>query len=370
MTLPPLRATGLALALGSLLPTPARATGPTATFPRGAWERVEPEAEGLSRAGLQAAVDGLEACAGRDGVRELLIVRRGRVVWEGPSVDRVHGVWSCTKTATSTVLGLLVDDRTIGLDTRAAEVVPSLAARYPLLTVRHLASMTSGYSAVGDEPLADGYVHGPSRTPFLPGPPRFPPGERFEYWDSAYNQLARVLTRAAGEPLGALFARRLAGPIGMREGQWRWEEFPPVDGVAVSGGAGNWRMFHVSARDLARVGLLFLAEGRWDGREVLSRDWVRQATSAQVPPDLQSRRGGYGFGWWVNAPGRGGARKWPRAPDGTFSASGYNNNDLFVVPEWGMVVVRLGLDQEDRQITDEDYDAFLDRVRRSFLAAP
>jgi CubicO group peptidase (beta-lactamase class C family) len=114
-----------------------------------------------------------------------VIVRHGRMILKGVDIDRVHGVWSVTKSFTGTALGLLIDDGKATLDTRAAALVPELAAHYPNATLRHFATMTSGYRAVGDEPQGD-YRHGPSSTPFLPARPLFsPPGSQFAYWDSA-----------------------------------------------------------------------------------------------------------------------------------------------------------------------------------------
>ena len=71
-------------------------------FPGRQWDVVAPEAEGLDSTRLQAAVEFLRANAGRDGVRELVIARNGRIVWEGDRATNVHGVWSVTKSFTST----------------------------------------------------------------------------------------------------------------------------------------------------------------------------------------------------------------------------------------------------------------------------
>jgi CubicO group peptidase (beta-lactamase class C family) len=68
--------------------------------------------------------------------------------------------------------------------------------------------------------------------------PITPPGARYAYWDSAMNQFANVLTRVAGEPLKALFKRRIADPIGMDPAAWDWMDFGTVDGLVVNGGAG------------------------------------------------------------------------------------------------------------------------------------
>jgi CubicO group peptidase (beta-lactamase class C family) len=340
-------------------------------FPGPDWEVATPQSQGLDRQKLSAAVAWFEENAPRDGVRELAIVRNGRLVWQGDDIDKRHGVWSCTKSFTSTVLGLLVDDGKCTLDTKAKDFVPELAEKYPDLTLRQLATMTSGYRAVGDEPQGN-YKHGPSSTPFNPGEPLFaPPGSQYAYWDSAMNLFGLVLTRIAGEPLEDLFQRRIAGPIGMHEKNWDWGDYATIDGTAINGGAGNSnKHVFITARDMARLGHLFLNRGNWNGRQLVSDKWIAEATRIHVPADLPwahpdsdiDARGAYGLNWWVNGVRADGQRLWPGAPHGTFAAVGHNNNRLFVVPEWNMVVVRLGLDQADRRIGNDVWGEFLKRV--------
>ena len=299
------------------------------------------------------------------------------LLWQGPDIDKVHGIWSCTKSFTSTVLGLLVDDGKCTADSLAKDYLPELADAYPDIKLRHFATMTSGYRAVGDEPRG-GYRHGPSTTPFRPAEtPLFsPPGSVYAYWDSAMNQFGHVLTRIAGEPMSDLFRRRIADPIGMNPDAWRWGDFGQVDGIVVNGGSGNSNNHvFVSAREMARLGHLFLNRGQWKGRQLISTDWVQSATKTQVPADLgevhpdsgADGRGVYGFNWWTNGVKPNGRRKWPGAPAKTFAASGYNNNDMFMIPEWNMVIVRLGLDENERKITDEIYGNFLAKIGNAIL---
>jgi|GEM_PF-267492 len=352
---------------------------PTATqalhVPGRDWEEVTPESQGVDGPKLREAVELLARTVGSDGAREFVIVRHGRLIWRGDASDRRHGVWSMTKSFTSTALGLLIVDGKCTLDTRAADVLPALREHYPEVTLRHLATMTSGYRAVGDEP-AGTYRHGPSRTPFAPGPePLFvPPGSQYAYWDSAMNLFALILTRIAGEPLEELLRRRVAEPIGMSG--WDWGEYATVDALVVNGGSGNADKHVVlSALEMARFGLLFLNRGAWQGRPVIPRWWVDAATRVQVPaavpwaqPESEiDGRGLYGYNWWCNGIGADGRRKFPGAPPGTFWASGHNNNKCFVVPEWDMVIVRLGLDGKAR---DEVWDAFLAKVGEAIRTPP
>ncbi len=354
----------------------AAAASSAMTFPSKQWQQTKPEAQRVDSAKLKAAVSYLKNNSGPDGVKELVIIRNGYMIWKGPNIDKMHGVWSLTKSFTSTVLGLLIDDGKATLDTLAKDHVPSMAATYPDITLRHFTTMTSGYYAVGDKTTGS-YKHGPSRTPFTPAEtPLFkPPGSRYAYWDSAMNQFGNVLTRIADEPIETLFKRRIADPIGMDRSKWDWGDFGKVNGITVNGGSGNGnKHIQISARELARFGHLFLNRGKWKGKQLISAAWVDAATKPHVPvskplEELSGAdgRGTYGYNWWANGINAGGKRKWPGAPVGTYAASGYNNNDMFVVPQWNMVIVRLGLDQRDFPVTDTIYSTFLRKVGEAII---
>lgn len=352
----------------------AAVAAPARVFPGNRWEEATPDSQGVDAKKLEDATRLLAAGIGNDGVQELVVVRHGRMIWKGDSIDRRHGVWSATKSFTSTVLGLLIEDGKCTLDKRMAEVLPELKPHYPDATLRHFTTMTSGYRAVGDETTGS-YKHGPSGTPFKPNPkPLFtPPGSQYAYWDSAMNTLGLALTRIAGEPMEELFRRRIAEPIGMKN--WDWGEYATVDGLVVNGGSGNGnKHVFITAREMARFGLLFLNRGNWNGRQLVSSQWVAEATRVQVPSSLPwaqpeseiDGRGVYGFNWWRNGLKPDGQRKFPGAPEGMFWASGHNNNKCFVIPEWDMVIVRLGL---DGQAKDAVWNEFLAKVGEALTVA-
>jgi CubicO group peptidase (beta-lactamase class C family) len=318
-------------------------------FPGEKWEVATPESQGVNSSKLEEAIQFLEENSGSDGVKEVMIVRNGYLIWEGEGVDKVHGVWSVTKSFTSTVLGLLIGDGKASLNTLARDIVPEMNEDYPTLTLSHFTTMTSGYRAQGDEPRGN-YTHGPSTTPFIPASPLFkPPGSKYAYWDSAMNQFAYILTRIAEEPLEDLLKHRIFDPIGVHPDQWRWGDFGEFGGYKINGGAGNNNNhIFISAREIARFGHLLLNQGNWDGKQVIPKDWVLKASAVQVPVSLPlghtesglQGSGVYGFNWWVNGIHPNGERKWPDAPLGTFAAWGHNNNNIFIIPEWDMVVVR------------------------------
>jgi len=350
-----------------LLVGSAAVAAPTRVFPAARWEEATPESQGVEAKKLEAATRLLAASVGSNGVQELVIIRHGRMIWKGEGIDRRHGVWSATKSFTSTVLGLLIEDGKCTLDTRVADVLPEMKAHYPRATLRHFTTMTSGYRAVGDETTGS-YKHGPSGTPFKPNPkPLFtPPGSQYAYWDSAMNTLGLALTKIAGEPIEKLFRRRIAEPIGMND--WDWGDYATVDGLVVNGGSGNGnKHIFITASEMARFGWLFLNQGNWNGRQLLSAQWISEATRVQVPASMPwahpesdiDGRGVYGFNWWRNGVKPDGTRQFPGAPEGMFWASGHNNNKCFVIPEWDMVIVRLGL---DGQVKDEVWNGFLAKV--------
>jgi CubicO group peptidase (beta-lactamase class C family) len=192
--------------------------------------------------------------------------------------------------------------------------------------------------------------------------------------------VTHALTRLAGEPIAAIFRRRIADPIEMDTDAWRWPILDARDGLAINGGAGNLDAdVKISARELARLGVLYLHRGRWKERQLLSAAWVEAATRPQVSTSVPRAdpaaspadgAGVYGFNWWVNGVRPNGSALWPGVPASAFSAAGWNNNRLFVVPGWDLVVVRLGRDQsEGFVITNAVWAEFLRRLGAAITSA-
>jgi CubicO group peptidase (beta-lactamase class C family) len=317
------------------------------TFPGEQWCEASPESQGVDSAKLQAAVACMDDHFGSDGANELVIIRHGRMIWKGPDIDAYHNVWSCTKTFTSTVLGLLIAEGKCSLDDLAVTHLPLLDDEYPLyagIRLRHLASMSSGYkgrviAVTPEQPWGD------PREYLKPTAPLFGPGAQVQYHDHQVFLLGAILTHLAGEPLQALFKRRIADPIGLTH--WEWGVSGEVDGIELNNAAGTPSHapgIRITARQMARYGYLYLNRGAWNGKQLLPVSFVREATRNQVPGVGASSflHGRYGLYWWTNDVRPDGTRPWPAAPPRTYTAHGHGCNYCFVVPEWDMVVVRMG----------------------------
>lgn len=339
-------------------------------FPGERWIETQPELQGIDSRGLAEAVGGLAASAGRNGTERTVIVRRGRVVWSGSEADTPQRVWSIAKAFTSTAHGLLIEDGKCSMETLAKDYNPLLAEHYPQVTLRHLATMTSGIDGTGG--FYDCGPQGRCDANALTKPlsPFFPPGDKFLYWDEATQHYGAALTAIAEEPLPDLLERRVLQPIGVRTFDWQTD---------LTGEVVNWTGgVVISANDLARLGLLFLRGGQWQGEQIVDADWVDQATRVQVPTSVpnafpNSNRVGagvYGYHWWSNGLLPDGRRHWPDLPCGAYGRSGYNNNRLIVVPEWEVVVVRLGLDQRDDLLTTEELNRFFKQLGESLVDLP
>ena len=336
-------------------------------FPAVGWEIADPESQGVDSAKLDAAIGYLEDAGGASGVKRMVVVRNGRVVWRGSEADVRQGVWSITKAFTSTAHGLLIEEGKCTLETLAKDFNPHLGEHYAAVTLQHLATMTSGIDGDGGSYDCDDQGRCDQNALVDLLPPFFPPGTKFMYWDEATQHYGDVLTRIAGESLPELLKRRILEPIGIREVGWKQDS---------TGKVLNWTGgLEISAEGLARFGHLYLNRGQWDGRQLIAAAWVDEATRVQVPPSIpdalptSSRKGSgvYGYHWWPNGVRPDGTRLWPDAPQDTYGRSGYNNNHLFVVPVWSMVIVRLGLDQAEDEITAAEQNTFLRMVAAAIL---
>jgi CubicO group peptidase (beta-lactamase class C family) len=335
---------------------PVRTTGKGAlVFPGDRWQTATPESQGVDAARLGAALEYLHTHSGGVGADEAVVIRNGYLIWQGPDANNVHPIYSCTKTFTSTVLGLLDRDGIVGVDDHAVRHWPQLDDRYPQyaqIKLSHLATMTSGYNSIRGDGWAfyrtDRSKHHECVLSFTtPGPPLFPAGTSFKYHDPAVHMLGYILTRAAGESLEDMIRKRVIEPIGMK--QFAWSHYGYRDGVLFNNPAGTpgdaQGGVSSSALDLARYGWLYLNEGRWKGKQILEASFVERAASTQVPAEMPTEyfdlTGRYGFYWWTNGVRANGTRPWPSAPPRTFAAHGGGRNFIVVIPEWNAVIVRL-----------------------------
>lgn len=370
--------TYLAILLGSatvLCATP-KIDSSEMTFPGSQWEERSPESQGIDSIRLSATLKYLESQCGKDGIHEVVIVRNGYLIYQGGRSEKRRSVASVGKVFTSTVLGLLIDDDKCTLETRACQYEPLLREQYAAVRLRHFATMTSGYDAKGHHQRhlnvgGDGKGDwGPNAC--VVAQPLFAPGEKYLYYDEAMFIFGRVLTAIAQESMKEYLTRRITDPIDM--GDWTWNSgrlVEPVGDIPVNWGCG---MVHVNAKQLARLGHLFLNQGRWKGRQLLSQQWFAQATRNQVPTSVglivDSRkvdgRGVYGYHWWTKGASLTKGEKLPDAPEGTFYRTGAGRNILFVIPKWSMVIVRLGKDSSSQDWIGTWNEVFK-RIGASFI---
>jgi len=331
-------------------------------FPDDDWVVATPESQNVDGELLDQAMQTL-ASLGKDrgeikhtGHARSLVIRNGRLIWAGTDIDTLTPVYSCTKSLTSSVFGLLVDAGKCTPDTLAAEVYPALEEHYPTATLGHFASLTSGYSVPWKQPWSE------------IRPPDFAPGAMMHY-NSAGHMLAYMFQRLAGESMADLWRRELARPIGIPDASWNWTIVGQVEGTDVNGGGSGMA---ITARQFARVGHLYLNKGRWAGEQILSENWVEQSTVSQVPvhtpcfqrPDIwySVMPGRYGYNWWLNGIGKDGKRFWEHAPDGAFFAQGNRNNHCIIVPEWNMVIVHL---DEGQAIDSRSYNQMFEILAKA-----
>lgn len=315
-------------------------TASAVVFPGDAWAPPPADAAVIPPAKVEQAVAALASVVGDDGVSGTIVVQNGYLLWAGDRIDEKRPVWSCTKSFLSTCLGLLWDDGKLTPDDLVSKHLPEVAADYPAVTLRHLATFTSG-------------VH-LERGELDPRAPDYPPGAAMHY-SAQSDLLARALTRVAGESLSDLFKRRVADPIGMDPAGWEWKNLGKRDDLLVNGGSGFPESgLHLTARNLARFGWLYANGGEWEGRQLISKRYIAHATAPLVDARIPLHEakgwyhvlpGRYGLNWWVNGVGADGKLLWPSAPRTAFAAQGNRNNICIIVPEWKLVLVRTGLDK-------------------------
>lgn len=287
------------------------------------WLRSSPEAQGLDSARLATLVTTLGKP--ETGVHRLVVVRHDRLVLDASffpyDVTRPHDVASCTKSLTSTAVGLALASRKLGsLDQSIASFFPDRTiahddARKQKMSVRDALTMTSGL-ACGEDALV-AWQGAPTWLGFaLDLPMASEPGTKWRYCSVVSHLLSGVVQRATGSTVEDVLRIGLFEPLGIRDFVWL------EDPEGYSRGFGDARFY---GPDLARFGLVMMHGGRWNGRSVLDPAWIDDATRNHVST-ASGPAGGYGYQWWTSA-------------DGSFRANGRGGQRMYVVPSQDLVVV-------------------------------
>ena len=267
--------------------------------------RSTPEAQGVASAGILDFVNTVEA--GKLNLHSMMVVRHGNVVAEGwwapYAAGLRHTLYSLSKSFTSTAVGLAEEEGILHLDDKVisffpddlpATVSPNLAA----MEIKHLLMMGAGHG--GDSLLKPDFSppDGDWVKTVLSRPVPFAPGTHFAYNNGATYLLSSILQRITGKTVLAYLTPRLFEPLGIENADWE------VDPHGVNPGAWGLR---VKTEDIAKLGMLYLRKGMWNGKQLVPESYVDRATQKQIenaptPATAASLASdwaqGYGYQFW------------------------------------------------------------------------
>ena len=261
-----------------------------------------PSAQGVDAAGITGFLDAA-AGAGIE-LHSIAIARHGRVIaegwWEPYRADRVHLLYSLSKSLTATAVATLVADGAISLDDPVLDHLPidgiDVDPRWNAVRVKHCLSMTVGHTQDAWLPLMMAIGAG-DRSSFLAhvlrNGPDAEPGTVFCYNQVATYLLSRVVAHVTGRHLVDVLRERVLDPLGV--GEILWHRCPEGYELGFTGA-------HLTTRDLLRVVQLWLDRGTADGVELVPAAWYDEATVpflSMPPDDTSDWAQGYGYSHWI-----------------------------------------------------------------------
>ena len=319
---------------------PGNIVGPPYTPPEltnTTWEMVaNPESVGWSSAKLQNAYE----FAQNTQTAAMMIVYQGKVLYHWGDLTRKFWVHSCRKSFMSALYGIHVSAGHIDLSKTMAELgiddnAPSLSELEKTATIRMLLQARSGIYHPAAAESASMKAARPERHSHAPGTFWY-----YNNWD--FNALCTIFEQETGTTFFEELKNRIAVPIGMEDfeisdGQYQFEPLSIHPAYP----------FRMSARDMARFGLLFLRDGIWEGSRIISEEWIRESTT----PYSDAGSGmGYGYLWWIT-----GDKILSNLDDGSYFASGYNGHYIFVIPNLDLVVVHRVDTDNNHQVTSPEF---------------
>lgn len=319
-------------------------------YPGSSWATASPADMGMDETKLNQAVSYARGSG--------YIIRSGRVVKAWGSASTLYDLRSTTKSVASIATALAIADGRLDLSDFADQRHPSFGVPpqsnrstgwLSRITLKHLATQTAGFAKNG------GY------TQVL-----YSPGSEWFYSDGGPNWLAEITTLAFGQDLRTVLFNRVFTPIGISGSQLTWRSNmyrnDTINGIK-NREYGSGMKATVNA--MARIGYLYLRDGRWNSHQLVPADYIAQARVPQSeglpehnPSIAYNASDHYGLLWWNNGDGT-----LANVPTDAYWAWGLNDSVIVVIPSLDIVAVRAGTSSEAWQSGWEpDYS-----VMRPFL---
>ena len=287
--------------------------------------RSTPENQGISSEAILGFLNEVEK-------RELefhsiMILRHGHVVaegwWNPYGAHRPHSLFSLSKSFTSTAIGFAVAEGLLSVEDKVISFFPedvpeSIGENLKNMKVKHLLSMSTGHAEDTSE-RTFGRVDGDWVRGFLSLEVEYEPGTHFVYNTAATYMLSAIIQKLTGDTLLKYLGPRLFQPLGI-EGA-TWESCPR--GIN-TGGFG----LSIKTEDIAKFGQLYLQNGKWEGKQIISSLWIEEATRSHISNGdnpLSDWNQGYGYQFW-------------RCRNNAYRADGAFGQYCVVIPEQDAVI--------------------------------
>ena len=330
----------------------------------GALPRATPESVGISSDDVAEALRALDEKINR--VDSVMILRDGKVVceaWRTPAApNELHALYSLSKSFASTAIGFAVQEGKMTLDQKIVEVFPedvpeNVDENLKKATIRDLLMMACGHKS---EPPRSHNVsafynlEGPKTTPdqptwaqaFMRQPTPYEPGTHFVYNTVGTYMASAALEKITGENLRDYLVPRLFEPLHIATPFW--EKSP--EGYT-KGGTGLF----LTTEDIAKFGQFYLQKGVWNGKRLLSEEWINEATSKQISNGDEKNNWsmGYGYQFW-------------RCVNNSYRGDGMYGQFCVVMPDQNAVVVLTS----DTSQTGEELDILFNTLAPKMKDAP
>jgi CubicO group peptidase (beta-lactamase class C family) len=275
-----------------------------------------------------------------NGTLSLIIIRNDTIVYEnyfnGFKSDEIHTIFSVSKSFLSTLTGIAINEGFIkSVDQPVSDFIPAFKKNgKEMLTINHLLQMTSGVNEADYDDLlklASFYYAKDQNKKCEKTKMRFKPGTKFQYSSVTSQILGMCVEKATGRKLEDYLKEKIWEPLGM--------EFKVLISTDKKGNPKYFGGLSANPKDLAKLGLLYLNKGNWNGKQIIPEDWINATEKRDT---CEGKSTSYSNCFWQNTYP---VEDYFKKSD--FYAKGFGGQIVYVNPENNTVIVRTGTREVD-----------------------